>query len=166
MNSDFLYRSMQIADLADVHRLECELFLTPWSLKSYRFEIDSHQASDPWVACIQENVSVRIVGYIVPWVLVDEVHIANIAVDPDFRKRGIARQLLRGTLWRAIKLGVSSAILEVRASNWPARGLYRSFDFEIVGKSKGYYQDNGEDAIIMRLDGLKNTFPVSQLEAA
>lgn len=157
---------MRLADLDEVHRLEMRIFPTPWSIKSYRFEVEHNQASDPWLAQLVEKEAGRIVGYIVPWMLVDEVHIANIAVDPEFRQRGIARQLLMGALTRARKLGVVSATLEVRAGNQAAQKLYRSFAFEKAGRRKHYYKDNDEDAIIMRLDNLDNIFLQSQLEAA
>ena len=161
------FRAMQIADLDDVHRLESKIFPTPWSLKSYRFEIESNHVSDPWVAFIEESSPVRIIGYIVAWMLVNEVHIANIAVDPVFRKKGIGRRLLKGALLRAVKVGITTAILEVRSSNLTAQKLYRSFNFEIVGQYKHYYKDNGEDAIIMRMDALiNNKFLLKHLEAA
>lgn len=157
---------MRLADLDEVHRLETRIFPTPWSIKSYQFEVEHNQASDPWLAQLVEKEAARIVGYIVPWILVDEVHIANIAVDPEFRQRGIARQLLMGALTRARKLGVVSATLEVRAGNQAAQKLYHSLAFEKAGRRKGYYKNDGEDAIIMRLDNLDDIFLQSQLEAA
>jgi len=166
MKNHIQFRTMQIADLNAVHRLESEIFPKPWALKSFRFEIERNLLSDPWVAFIEENTSTRIVGYIVPWMLVQEVHIANIAVDRAFRKLGIATRLLSGTLLHAKDLGVKIAILEVRASNIPAQKLYQSLDFEIVGRRKHYYQDNDEDALIMRRDGLPNKMHQDQLEIA
>jgi len=96
-----------------------------------------------------------IVGMIVIWMILDEAHIATIAVHPNFRRQGIAKILVTAGLDVAIKLKMKTATLEVRAGNLAAQTLYRQFGFESVGIRPRYYKDNAngvtayEDAIIM-----------------
>jgi ribosomal-protein-alanine N-acetyltransferase len=101
-----------------------------------------------------------IVGMIVIWMIVDEAHIATIAVHPNFRRQGIAKILVTAGLAEAVKHEMRTATLEVRAGNLAAQALYRQFGFDSVGIRPRYYKDNAngvtayEDAIIMtrRLD--------------
>ncbi len=165
MLKEISFRPMQLSDVEEVHAMEVSIFPSPWSVESFRFEVQKDQYSKPWVAYYRDGQGDHIIGYIVPWIIVDEIHIANIAVQADFRERGIGKQLLLGAINRARKNGASSASLEVRSSNVPAQKLYQSFGFEIVGLRKRYYRDNREDAIIMRLETLKNIFLQSLMEA-
>jgi ribosomal-protein-alanine N-acetyltransferase len=91
---------------------------------------------------------------IVVWRILDEAHVATIAVDPEYRGRGIGRRLLVQGLKSAIQNGSRIATLEVRASNITAQNLYRSFSFEVVGRRQRYYRDNNEDALIMTVSNL------------
>jgi [ribosomal protein S18]-alanine N-acetyltransferase len=90
-----------------------------------------------------------IVGYGGLWLMVDEAHISTIASHPDWRRRGIGELLLLAMIDSAAEIGASVVTLEVRISNAPAQTLYRKYEFEVVGRRKGYYSDNGEDAYIM-----------------
>ncbi len=152
-------RPMAATDLARVHALEKMCFPTPWPLKSFRFELEENDVSYLWVAEHQPGVGQmpEVVGMIVVWLLVDEVHIATLAVDPRYRKQGIAARLLCTSLVHCLALGATSATLEVRESNIPAQRLYARFGFEQVGQRKGYYQDNGEDALLLTLHQLTET---------
>ncbi len=157
MNPAILYRPMRLADAPSVHALEQSIFPTPWSLKSIRFEVENDQTSDPWVALDVDNAGEeKLVGYLVAWRLVDELHIANIAVHPDYRRRGIGQRLLQDALLRAREEGLQQACLEVRGGNTLAQALYRHFGFKPVGLRKRYYQDNREDALIMCLENLES----------
>ena len=153
---EMMIRKMAEADLEAVHALETMCFPTPWPLKSFRFELEKNTASRMWVAVLppQNGQSERIVGMIVVWLLVDLTHIATIAVHPDFRRQKIANQLICTALSTTMAEGAESATLEVRASNAAAQHLYRKFGFQLVGRRPGYYQDNGEDAILMTLHHL------------
>jgi len=155
VSAEVRLRKMRSEDVAAVHALELAIFPTPWSLNSYEFEVSENQASEPWVAEVRrEDGEAVIAGYVVPWLLLDEVHIANIAVAPLFRRKGLARRMLQHVLDRAAEKGAQRASLEVRAGNAAAQALYASFGFEEVGRRKRYYHDNGEDALLLELDPL------------
>ncbi len=90
-----------------------------------------------------------IVGYGGFWLMVDEAHISTIASHPQWRGRGIGELLLVTMIDAAMEMGANTITLEVRVSNTVAQDLYRKYDFKQVGMRKGYYSDNGEDALIM-----------------
>jgi [ribosomal protein S18]-alanine N-acetyltransferase len=96
----------------------------------------------------------KAVGYAGMWQILDEGHITNIAVHPEFRNYGVGSALLEALLSSAEKLGIIALTLEVRRSNYSAQALYKKFGFADGGMRKAYYADNNEDAIIMwkRLD--------------
>jgi ribosomal-protein-alanine N-acetyltransferase len=82
---------------------------------------------------------------------VDEIHIANVATHPDFRRQGIAQKLLTYALRYTADEGAVTSFLEVRESNLAAQAMYRKFGYENTGRRKRYYKDNDEDAILMTL---------------
>jgi [ribosomal protein S18]-alanine N-acetyltransferase len=82
----------------------------------------------------------------------DEAHIATIAVHPDFRQRGIGSALLRASMDAAYAEGARIYHLEVRAGNFAAQKMYADFGYEVVGRRPRYYQDNGEDALLLTLE--------------
>lgn len=90
-----------------------------------------------------------VVGYGGLWLMVDEAHISTIASHPDWRRRGIGELLLLAMIDSAAEIGANIVTLEVRVTNVPAQALYTKYGFEVVGRRKGYYSDNGEDAYIM-----------------
>ena len=92
---------------------------------------------------------------IVTWNIVDEAHIATLAVHPEYRRQGIGEKLLAVVLEDAHRKGMKTATLEVRAQNTPAQALYQRFGFTVVGCRSRYYQDNQDDAIIMSLSSLE-----------
>jgi [ribosomal protein S18]-alanine N-acetyltransferase len=138
---------MTTADIENVIAIERASFQFPWST---RFFLDELQ-----VACarsILAEVEGRIAGYVLFWLLPDEVDIHNIAVHPDFRRQGIGRLLLEQVVAAARGQERLRVTLDVRFSNAPAQNLYRSFGFVTRGVRKGYYSDNGEDALVMALE--------------
>lgn len=146
----FALRPMRGEDLEQVHQLDECIFPTPWSLNSYKFELEQNTASHQWVI----EAGDQIAAFVVCWYLGDEVHIANLAVSPDFRRRHLGRTLLAYALTQAAEAGMHSATLEVRAGNKAAQALYATFGFQVVATRKGYYQDNREDALLMQLPHL------------
>jgi len=134
----FKLRRMSRSDIDQVHALEERIFPTPWTRKSYEFELERNPASEQWVIeAWAEHSEWVIIAYSVCWRLGDELH--------------IGRRLLHHVLARAARKGMRSATLEVRSGNQAARALYASFGFEVVGKRKRYYSNNGEDALLMQL---------------
>jgi ribosomal-protein-alanine N-acetyltransferase len=95
------------------------------------------------------------VGWALTWRAADELHLLDLAVDPTARQRGIGRGLLTHVVDEARRDGAAVALLEVRASNAPAIALYRSVGFSETDVRRAYYSDNGEDAVVMRLDLLR-----------
>lgn len=144
-------RRMTLDDLPAVVALDQMSFSLPWPERSFRFELTDNTASRCWVA----EADGEIVGMLVAWLLVDEAHIATLAVHPAHRRRGIARKLLSHALRSMAEEGAVTSFLEVRESNIAAQELYRQFGYEAVGRRKRYYKDTDEDAILMTLNGLK-----------
>jgi ribosomal-protein-alanine N-acetyltransferase len=94
----------------------------------------------------------KIVGYVLFWLLPQEVDIHNIAVRSEYRRRGVGRILLKQVLTAAQSHRCARVTLEVRKSNTAAQRLYQSAGFVTTGIRKGYYSDNGEDALAMALE--------------
>lgn len=144
-------RKMTLEDVPAVIDLDQKSFSLPWPERSFRFELTDNPASRCWVA----ELDGRIVGMLVAWLMVDEVHIATLAIDPDFRRQGIAKSLLSHALRRLIEEGARSSFLEVRESNLAAREMYRKLGYQQTGRRRRYYRDNDEDAILMTLESLR-----------
>ena len=145
-------RRMTVEDVPAVAQLDQLSFSLPWTERSFHFEVTSNPASRCWVA----EQAGRIVGVVVAWLLVDEMHIATIATHPDFRRQGIAWALLAHVLKLGADEGALSSFLEVRESNLVAQAMYRKFGYEVTGRGPRYYKDNGEDAILMTLENLQD----------
>jgi [ribosomal protein S18]-alanine N-acetyltransferase len=150
-------RPMQLEDVEQVYAIDVQSFSLPWSERSYRFEINENLASHPWVAeAVSAQGQRQVVGMIVAWIILDEVHIATIATHPGFRRQGIARRLLAQALDEGAKAGAVKAFLEVRRSNLGAQKLYQDFGFVETGIRPRYYLDTHEDALLMTLEPLKS----------
>jgi ribosomal-protein-alanine N-acetyltransferase len=150
-------RSMQPEDIEPVVAIDRLSFSLPWPTSSSRFELFENQTSRLWVSELSEDGSPeRIVAMIVVWNIVDEAHIATIAVHPAYRRMGIGKHLLAYALKDGVQQGMRTSTLEVRAGNQAAQELYRQFGFVTAGIRLHYYQDNQEDALIMtaQLDDL------------
>jgi ribosomal-protein-alanine N-acetyltransferase len=130
-------------DLDRVMDLENQIFASPWRRSFFRADIDR-----PAGMCIvAEDDEVGVVGYAVAWGT-DEVHLANLAVVPEARRKGVGKQLLAAVIGYAGRAGAKSIYLEVRLSNTIARKFYAGYAFVPTYLRKGYYE-NGEDAVIM-----------------
>ena len=135
-------RTLGYSDLPQVIAIERRAFPTPWSLAMFVLELS--KPSGICVAAIEER---RIVGYLICSRYADVWHLMNIAIDPPARRRGIATALLEEMIARAGS--DASYTLEVRPSNVHAIALYERFGFRSAGTRRRYYQDTGEDALIM-----------------
>jgi ribosomal-protein-alanine N-acetyltransferase len=148
-------RPMRIDDVEQVCSIDRQSFTLPWPDNAYSHELKDNPAARLWVAeDIQFSGDPMIVGIIVMWLVLDEAHIATLAVHPDFRREGIGKRLLVVALQAAIQNGARQALLEVRANNQAAQALYRQFGFDVSGRRPRYYRDNQEDALLMTLDNL------------
>jgi len=145
-----IVRKMKVEDVPAAHEIDKLSFTLPWPERSLRFEVTNNPAARCWVAELDDHL----VGMLILWILVDEAHIATLATHHEFRRQGIAKQLLVTALKEAFIEGAHSALLEVRAGNEPAQALYRKFGFEVVGRRERYYKDNNEDAVLMTLHPL------------
>jgi ribosomal-protein-alanine N-acetyltransferase len=134
-------------------------FSMPWPESSFRYELLENRRSVQRVAEMKmPNGSWLLVGEIIVWMVIDEAHIATIAVHPDYRGRGISKLLLVSILMEACTQGMRMSTLEVRQSNAIAQNLYAWFGFEVVGNRPHYYKDNNENALIMSLTGLDTNY--------
>jgi len=141
---------MEVKHLDQVMEIEKHSFVSPWSRNLLLQELRSDIAA-PFVALMQQRDEELVVGYVCAWIIQDEINILKIACHPHYRRRGIGRQLLEHCLRNAAARDVHSAVLEVRPSNNPALLFYQACGFMPAGVRRGYYQETGEDAIVMLL---------------
>lgn len=141
-------RPASVADLAAVVRIENLCFSDPWTPSSLLGELTADARRLPLVAEAPEGL----VGYLMAWCVVDQLHVLNIATDPAWLRRGVGTSLLREAAQRARTSGLRTATLEVRRGNRAARAFYAAHGFRETGVRESYYADNGEDAVIMECD--------------
>jgi ribosomal-protein-alanine N-acetyltransferase len=147
---DLRIEPMRVDDLDAVLAIERVSFPHPWSRQAFLYELRENRVARLWVARLpSEDPDPPIVGYLCLWLVADEVHVTNFAVDPAHRQHGLGRHLLGTLLELYRRNGARRAALEVRPSNHSARRLYEAFGFRQVGLRKGYYFDTGEDALLM-----------------
>jgi ribosomal-protein-alanine N-acetyltransferase len=148
-------RAMALSDIDAVLQIEKASFSTPWPRRAYLYDLARPGRSICLVCeCIQSNGDAVIVGDIVVWLAGEIAHIATLAVHPHHRRQGIGACLLAEGLLASIERGMNAALLEVREENLGAQALYLKFGFEVVGIRQGYYEDTGEDAVLMALKPL------------
>ena len=141
-------REMHTADLPEVLEIECICFTTPWDIRSFEYEL-GYKDTILKVAVLNN----QIIGYVCVRTILDVTHILNLAVLPEFRRRGIGSMLLRDALneLKRLKPDINLITLEVRESNAAAIELYEKFGFKVMGKRISYYDKPHENAIIMGL---------------
>jgi ribosomal-protein-alanine N-acetyltransferase len=148
---DFSIEGMAISDLREVMKIEKDSFPTPWSPRMFRREMKF-----PLSRCLVAKAAIGdgaiIFGYIVFWIVADEMHIHNLAVCGDCRRCGIASILVAEALKLSRREGAIIGHLEVRQSNLAAQKLYEKFGFTAKGIRRGYYTDTREDAVVMCVD--------------
>lgn len=137
-------RPMTEDDLERVCAIENRSFSVPWKRRTFSGLLPRDDA-ELWVA----ETGSDILGYLVLWFVTDEGELADLAVDPEYRGRGIGGFLVGRAVERARTRGVRSLFLEVRASNERALSLYRSRGFNVISVRKGYYTKPREDALVM-----------------
>lgn len=136
-------------DVPRVMEIEKQCFSTPWHESAYLTELSNRSA---YYAIAR--VDDKIVGYSGMWIIMDEAHITTIGVDPEYRGRKIGEQVLIAMLEEAQRRGARRATLEVREHNEVAQNLYRKYGFIPIAIRRGYYSDNGENAVVMWIDDM------------
>jgi ribosomal-protein-alanine N-acetyltransferase len=182
MNLDNLpYRleGMRTEDVATVSEIEKTVFTLPWSATAFFYELRNNPTAEyhvlryvPWVRESWENrvlpKSVRrffhspkndqsLLGYGGFWFVLEEAHICTLAVRHEWRGRGLGELLLASLIERSMERNAEVVTLEVRASNTKAQNLYQKYGFLVVGRRKGYYSDDGEDALIMTTETVSSS---------
>ena len=138
-------RDATAADVDAVAAIERASFADPWSRESF-----ADTVRHPRMIFRVAEAGGRVAGYLVAWLVQDEGELANLAVAPDARGRGVGAALVDELLATAASRGVVAVYLEVRESNATARALYASRGFAEVGRRKGYYRKPAEDALVLR----------------
>ena len=159
---------MREADVNTVQEIEREIFATPWPRNAYYRELAS-RASAHYVVLRHEGMTEgielpkhfrspdldpTIVGYGGMWRMYDEAHVTTIGVRHDLQHHGYGRILFAGLVQASYDMGAKWITLEVRTTNDNAMKMYEAFGFKVIGRRKGYYTDNGEDAIVMWSDSI------------
>lgn len=142
---------MTVEDIEAVMHIEQATFPTPWSRTAFYNEVVINHFATYLLLEVGEDIA----GYCGVWVIIDEAHITNIALHPDFRGMKLGEALLKRAIDFAKSRGALKMTLEVRVSNTIAQNLYRKYGFEEGSIRKNYYTDNQEDALVMwvKLDG-------------
>lgn len=140
-----VFRKLTIADVDQIINVEHASFTSPWTKDAFVREL----TMNPYALYIGGDLDGKIVAYGGMWIIIDEAHITNIAVLPEYRGMKIGEQLMLKLMETMIAHGAKRATLEVRVSNEIAQNMYRKFGFKNGGIRKGYYTDNYEDALVM-----------------
>lgn len=138
-------RRASATDAAQIAKVEARCFALPWSEEAILQDMTRNPRAMYFVA----DADGVIAGYVSLWKILDEGQINNVAVLPEYRRQHIAQAMIDVMLRVTEEAGVASHTLEVRAHNAAAKALYAGFGFCEEGLRKGYYEDNGEDAVIM-----------------
>lgn len=141
------FRPLTTADMDEIMEIERSAYRFPWSQGFFLQELQ--------VACARSvlaEVDGKIIGYVLFWLLPGTIDIHNLATHANYRRRGVGRRLLGRVLGQAKAQSIGRVTLEVRKSNLGAQKLYESMGFLATGLRKGYYCDDGEDALAMTLE--------------
>lgn len=168
-----ILRYMNAQDVPEVITVERSAFTSPWTMRSYLYEVNESTHSHMVVlegtrqrpkatglnALIERlglpmipRGGAMVLAYGGLWHIIDEAHVSTIAVEESQRGRGYGEIVLAGMIAKAIALGAEYIVLEVRVSNTVAQNLYKKYGFETTAVKRGYYRDNNEDAYDMRVN--------------
>lgn len=144
-------KEMRFDDLDEVCAIEVDSFIVPWTRQMFESELCSPEKSIYLVACEGK----QLIGYIGLNQIQNEGHITTLAVHRTYRRRGIASELIKQVARAALQKKIDLLTLEVRTSNIAAQNLYRKLGFKVAGLRKHYYNETGEDALIMTATDIK-----------
>ena len=167
--ADLIIRRAEENDVLAIEQIEKQCFSVPWSYESLHKDIVENDLAFYVVAeiagqqcdsagqqcdgdgqqCSETAADGQVCGYVGVWKIFDEGHITNVAVTPEYRRMHIGRAMLETLIEVTGQAGIERYTLEVRAGNQPAIKLYEGLGFKAEGIRPGYYEDNGEDALIM-----------------
>jgi [ribosomal protein S18]-alanine N-acetyltransferase len=145
MVDSYVFRYMKEEDIDQILEVEHASFATPWSREAFYNEIYNNK----FAVYIVLEEDQKIIGYVGAWVVIDEAHVTNVAILPEYRGRKLGEALLRKMMALVKDMGARSMTLEVRVTNHVAQSLYRKLGFQNGGIRKNYYSDNQEDALVM-----------------
>lgn len=145
MVDSFVFRYMKDEDIDQILEVEHASFTTPWSREAFYNEIHNNK----FAVYIVLEEDKKIIGYCGAWVVIDETHVTNLAILPEYRGRKLGEALLNKMMSVAKEMGAKSMTLEVRVTNDVAQSLYRKLGFQNGGIRKNYYSDNQENALVM-----------------
>jgi ribosomal-protein-alanine N-acetyltransferase len=151
---------MRRRHLKGVMAIERQVYPRPWSPNLFLSEMNELRNRAYLVARIEKDV----VGYGGVMCYGEEAHVTTIAVDPAHHRRKIGTRVLYELVQESIRMGARAVSLEVRVSNWGAQVLYSRFGFRPVGIRKNYYQETGEDALVMWVDNVRSRDYHEELE--
>lgn len=149
-DTEVAVRDMYLSDLDAVMTIETSSFPTPWSRSAFQSELMENNFAVYQVL----DFHGRIVSYGGMWMILDEAHVTNVAVHPDFRGCHLGERMMEGLMQKAKTLGALRMTLEVRRTNVVAQNLYQKLGFIQLGVRRGYYTEPREDAFIMWKDPL------------
>ena len=138
---------MEPKHIAGVCEVENKSFAVPWTERMFYDELKNPLAR--YVVLLDKQNPGNVIAYVGYWKIFDEGHITNVAVHPEWRGKKAATYLMRQMMQLAASEGMKDMTLEVRRSNLAAQGLYTKLGFAVEGVRPNYYEDNGEDALIM-----------------
>ena len=141
---------MRYDDIATVQQIEREIFLSPWPKNAYASELSQNRQAC-YLVLRRDGV---ILGYAGLWRVAREAHVTTIGVRSNQQHKGLGTVLFAALVQRAYEMAARWITLEVRATNLHAMRLYERFGFKVIGRRRGYYTDNGEDAVIMWSDSI------------
>ena len=139
-----MLRRSSASDIGDMLGIEKRCFSSPWSMPSLMYHI-LHPRALSLTAVIRGQTA----GYVMAHDEGEDLHVTNLAVDPEFQRMGAAHFMMRSIISLSEKEGFHRIVLEVRESNEAALSLYRGLGFAVYGRSEGYYDDTGEAALLM-----------------
>ena len=154
IHGQFVIEPMREEDVPTIQEIERHIFSTPWPRNAYYRELASRNSAYYIVLRREAAGDPEIVGYGGMWRMYDEAHVTTIGVRRDLHHRGFGRILFAGLVQASYDMGAKWITLEVRTTNENAMHMYEGFGFKVIGRRKGYYTDNGEDAIVMWSDSI------------
>lgn len=150
---DLELKLLTLEHLSTLLELDQACFGGLWTMEAYQRELDSPNSD--LLGLFSPLSNSRLLGMGCFWSILEEAHITILAVHPQYHRQGLGQALLYSLIKTACDRGLERATLEVRASNSAAISLYQKFGFKTAGRRRRYYQDNGEDALILWISDLQ-----------